>query len=47
MANKRKKGGGYIFQSTPSVWRETPLTRIGFRVCVFQSTPSVWRETDG
>ena len=35
------------FQSTPSVWRETPLTRIGFRVCVFQSTPSVWRETDG
>ena len=23
MANKRKKGGGYIFQSTPSVWRET------------------------
>ena len=39
-------GGGKEFQSTPSVWRETPLARQA-RPCArtFQSTPSVWRET--
>ena len=35
-----------IFQSTPSVWRETYM-RLGdsFIDSAFQSTPSVWRET--
>ena len=45
MANKRKKGGGYIFQSTPSVWRETFCCTAQIYCLVFQSTPSVWRET--
>ena len=35
-----------IFQSTPSVWRETLLLVWVWGVIVkFQSTPSVWRET--
>ena len=35
-----------LFQSTPSVWRETWLFVSGLRrVVEFQSTPSVWRET--
>ena len=33
------------FQSTPSVWRETPRCNTTHRRKVFQSTPSVWRET--
>ena len=36
-----------IFQSTPSVWRETyKLVRLSISHNVFQSTPSVWRETN-
>ena len=35
-----------LFQSTPSVWRETPNTIMNeFIKELFQSTPSVWRET--
>ena len=34
-----------VFQSTPSVWRETFLAAISVVPDVFQSTPSVWRET--
>ena len=34
-----------IFQSTPSVWRETHLTYHQETAIGFQSTPSVWRET--
>ena len=35
-----------IFQSTPSVWRETPRSSPrATRDPSFQSTPSVWRET--
>ena len=34
-----------IFQSTPSVWRETPILRQIVCLAAFQSTPSVWRET--
>ncbi len=34
------------FQSTPSVWRETFVSRLVYQVgIIFQSTPSVWRET--
>ncbi len=33
------------FQSTPSVWRETPWAESPDLMCIFQSTPSVWRET--
>ena len=33
------------FQSTPSVWRETALSRSVPTTNPFQSTPSVWRET--
>ena len=33
------------FQSTPSVWRETPRYSMTHRRKAFQSTPSVWRET--
>ena len=33
------------FQSTPSVWRETPADRKAVGSQPFQSTPSVWRET--
>ena len=33
------------FQSTPSAWRETRLSRNFFRFFPFQSTPSAWRET--
>ena len=33
------------FQSTPSVWRETPREKFIFNAEPFQSTPSVWRET--
>ena len=34
-----------LFQSTPSVWRETALPKNQKRDAGFQSTPSVWRET--
>ncbi len=35
-----------VFQSTPSVWRETPVdAAIWLIAWLFQSTPSVWRET--
>ena len=33
------------FQSTPSVWRETPSVADCSASPIFQSTPSVWRET--
>ena len=37
---------GWIFQSTPSAWRETGLICSLFRLdLAFQSTPSAWRET--
>ena len=35
----------YLFQSTPSVWRETQLEVKVEQDRPFQSTPSVWRET--
>ena len=35
----------FIFQSTPSVWRETRDPDPIFLQRLFQSTPSVWRET--
>ena len=35
----------FIFQSTPSVWRETIAFKRWFDDEKFQSTPSVWRET--
>ena len=35
----------FIFQSTPSVWRETPFSFSFSFAFLFQSTPSVWRET--
>ena len=34
-----------VFQSTPSVWRETALACYYALWMLFQSTPSVWRET--
>ena len=34
-----------IFQSTPSVWRETSVDDFDVVIYPFQSTPSVWRET--
>ena len=35
-----------VFQSTPSAWRETPISSaVKALVNVFQSTPSAWRET--
>ena len=34
-----------LFQSTPSVWRETTERVRGHTGTRFQSTPSVWRET--
>ena len=34
-----------VFQSTPSVWRETIYIIHHLRTVVFQSTPSAWRET--
>ena len=34
-----------LFQSTPSVWRETVGYKRGSSGDSFQSTPSVWRET--
>ena len=35
-----------VFQSTPSVWRETLLVQVSAAIpSQFQSTPSVWRET--
>ena len=34
-----------LFQSTPSVWRETKYVQTGEWSYQFQSTPSVWRET--
>ena len=40
------RAGFPIFQSTPSVWRETFCLRmLVIPHSVFQSTPSVWRET--
>ena len=36
---------GRLFQSTPSVWRETFFDKIKSGLYIFQSTPSVWRET--
>ena len=35
----------FIFQSTPSVWRETQRDAVRGGSGLFQSTPSVWRET--
>ena len=35
----------YIFQSTPSAWRETQLLCNVHYFNIFQSTPSAWRET--
>ena len=35
-----------VFQSTPSVWRETRRRVDSLWKLIFQSTPSVWRETD-
>ena len=41
-------GGSGIFQSTPSVWRETSnILDTSKKPVTFQSTPSVWRETGG
>ena len=34
-----------VFQSTPSVWRETHCLHKACMPQIFQSTPSVWRET--
>ena len=34
-----------LFQSTPSVWRETGTMARASTIHGFQSTPSVWRET--
>ena len=34
-----------LFQSTPSVWRETLFDQLDLLDLLFQSTPSVWRET--
>ena len=34
-----------LFQSTPSVWRETENEKLKQLLNQFQSTPSVWRET--
>ena len=34
-----------LFQSTPSVWRETASVEQEIFDISFQSTPSVWRET--
>ena len=34
-----------VFQSTPSVWRETLWSATLIDSTAFQSTPSVWRET--
>ena len=34
-----------VFQSTPSVWRETAILKAIVDAVPFQSTPSVWRET--
>ena len=34
-----------LFQSTPSVWRETNHFALNSSTVLFQSTPSVWRET--
>ena len=35
----------FLFQSTPSVWRETLASGEHDSEKLFQSTPSVWRET--
>ena len=35
----------FIFQSTPSAWRETDITGEKEIPGAFQSTPSAWRET--
>ena len=37
----------YIFQSTPSAWRETAEPHAVVLCFTFQSTPSAWRETAG
>ena len=39
------KNVGRLFQSTPSVWRETQVLNFFQGAKRFQSTPSVWRET--
>ena len=41
----RRFSSVFLFQSTPSAWRETPPSRSIFSDPVFQSTPSAWRET--
>ena len=41
----RPAEGVDIFQSTPSVWRETGNPQFASEDHRFQSTPSVWRET--
>ena len=35
----------FVFQSTPSAWRETAVCITGNDHDLFQSTPSAWRET--
>ena len=35
----------FVFQSTPSAWRETSVCFYDFTFFIFQSTPSAWRET--
>ena len=35
----------FIFQSTPSAWRETDGEQPVYTIDLFQSTPSAWRET--
>ena len=37
--------GYFVFQSTPSAWRETLICVPVVRAFPFQSTPSAWRET--
>ena len=41
-----EEGVDKIFQSTPSVWRETTSKPSQQSDTIFQSTPSVWRETN-
>ena len=40
-----ERRSGYIFQSTPSAWRETNREHLYDKQLLFQSTPSAWRET--
>ena len=42
---KQSSSQAWLFQSTPSAWRETALLCTVYSWTVFQSTPSAWRET--